>query len=269
VFRERTQRVILMGSALLEAERDELGRPTGQTVVVPDPMSSNMSEDMESADRLFRLAQELMVPLVVLSRHFTLALQVPRVLFDKLDSHGGALGKKLASAQREATRLFWIAACASPSDALLRRGLAPSCDREWFLKVFCNGVAPEGDDIWQAVQNVTVYSSLALLAVLPHVFNRFTKGHSCIVRSTPHTVVGLTSEDHGIADDQALRALIYQCLFLGTRLNASEFELSSPPPIPLTVTRGDSLENGNYWTFDERELSLDYLLPDDDAQGVA
>ncbi|CAE8691868.1 unnamed protein product [Polarella glacialis] len=81
--------------------------------------------------------------------------------------------------------------------------------------------------------------------------------------------VGLTSEDHGIADDQALRALIYQCLFLGTRLNASEFELSSPPPIPLTVTRGDSLENGNYWTFDERELSLDYLLPDDDAQGVA
>ncbi|CAE8645032.1 unnamed protein product, partial [Polarella glacialis] len=149
VFRERTQRVILMGSALLEAERDELGRPTGQTVVVPDPMSSNMSEDMESADRLFRLAQELMVPLVVLSRHFTLALQVPRVLFDKLDSHGGALGKKLASAQREATRLFWIAACASPSDALLRRGLAPSCDREWFLKVFCNGVAPEGDDIWQ------------------------------------------------------------------------------------------------------------------------
>jgi len=89
------------------------------------------------------------------------------------------------------------------------------------------------------------------------------------VRSTPHTVVGLTSEDHGIADDQALRALIYQCLFLGTRLNASEFELSSPPPIPLTVTRGDSLENGNYWTFDERELSLDYLLPDDDAQGVA
>ena len=30
-----------------------------------------------------------------------------------------------------------------------------------------------------------------------------------------------------------VRGLIYQCLFKGTRLNASEYALAQPPPVPL------------------------------------
>jgi len=99
-----------------------------------------------------------------------------------------------------------------------------------------------------------------VLAALPEVLSRFTKGTSIQVRSVEHFIIGRTKEDHGLRDNlSGIRGLIYQCLFTGTRLNASEFDLKLPRRTPLS-------SDGGYWEFDQRESALDWILPNPDIE---
>jgi len=126
-------------------------------------------------------------------------------------------------------------------------------NREWFIKTFCSSGATVSDtDIWPAIDSFNVYSSLALLATLPIVFDRVTNSKPIIVRSVQHRIVGESKESPGVQDVSAVQSFVFQCFFKGTRLNASEFDLKTPPAIQL--------EKGDMWVFDEREEALNYLV---------
>lgn len=54
---------------------------------------------------------------------------------------------------------------------------------------------------------------------------------------------------------QKIQGLIFQCLFKGTRLNNSEYDLKQPPMIEI-----GSNQNRVEWRFDPREEALDWLI---------
>jgi hypothetical protein len=202
----------------------------------------------------YRRAQELSVPLVVISRHLSHACRVPAELFDILASHGGQLGKTVRDEQRESFNMLWERACAPSGDASKRRKLPERCDRAWFVRSFCSGEHPPeagAEDVWAAVESVRLYNPMALLASLPPFVDQFLECTPVRVRSAKHIVVGL-SADSGCVHDYnlgRLRSLLYQCLYNGTTSNASEYELGCPPPLPvsfkgeaLTMTRRPSID---------------------------
>merc|ERR1712110_286877 len=95
VFRDKTQTLIVVGGG--HVARDPA---TGDTLLEPDPEATNNSIDLSSAIELFRLAQELLVPMRVVSRDFARMVQIPRNFFDLLNSHGGPIGNQLYELQK-------------------------------------------------------------------------------------------------------------------------------------------------------------------------
>merc|ERR1719469_433112 len=114
--------------------------------------------DMESAERFFKLAQDNLMNLVVISRHFSEACIVPKRLFDVLLEYGGEVGKSLYDTEKKAFENLWKVSCLPLADNEGRRGLPLHCTREWFLQTFCHSQEPEdSSDIWSAVKDVAIY----------------------------------------------------------------------------------------------------------------
>lgn len=252
IFRERTQAVVLVSGALLKE---------GCKTLEPDPISQNNRLDLLAARRFFKTTQDNLVPLVILSRHFSRATGLPRTVFDALGSHGGTVGAMLYDVQKSSITRLWKAACAEPLDDE-RRGLPLRCNRRWFLESFCRGQVPESDDnVWPSVKEFCVYGALAILATVPTMFSHIAEGTLVTVRGVSHTVVGISADNHGVRDLDNLRTLLFQSLFMGTRLNASEFDRVMPPPIEHSKPhcKLDNLET-KLWQYDPSEEALDWLL---------
>ena len=96
-------------------------QPTGQTMLMPDPAAQNNRLDLQAAVSFYRRAQQLSVPLVVISRHLSHACRVPAELFDILATHGGQLGKTVRDEQRESFNMLWQRACAPSGEASRRK----------------------------------------------------------------------------------------------------------------------------------------------------
>merc|ERR1719313_3191482 len=150
-FSEKTARVILMGGARR--------REHAAQWLEPDPDAQNFRQDLDSASKFFSRAQELSVPLVVVSRFASRSGHMPRALFDVLSSHCGSLGEGVASNARGQLQQLWSKVLA-PVGSAARGGLPGRCDKAWFLDTFCSGREPvkDDDDIWQAVTHFNVYS---------------------------------------------------------------------------------------------------------------
>lgn len=152
---------------------------------------------------------------------------------------------------------LYIAATCSAIDENGRRGLPARCNEKWFHDTFCGGKPPDkskGEEgIWEAVKSFNVYSLLAVLVSLPPFLNKHMMGTSTVVRSVKHQIFGLTKEDHGIVDCEALRELVFQCLFAGTRLNDSAFFEATPPEVTMS--------SGQVWTFEHSRVALDWMVP--------
>lgn len=260
-FVTKTQSVILVGGAEIVPEKDAKGAPTGNNVLEPDLTAQNFQLDKEAAQRFFRTAQKLLVPLVIITRHFVQAAQVPRTFYDILgdDRYGGTVGKHLHKAVKDGVTQLWTAAGASTGDSVSRRHLPDRCNRSWFIETFCSGNVPASDkedDVWKCIGAFNVYNLQAILMALPPIYNHFVRGTSVTVRSVKHTIVGCSVEDPGIAARSELRAFICQCILMGTRLNVSKFDLQAPPAILL-----DESQSSSTWSFDERKEALNWLLP--------
>mmetsp|Transcript_62693 Transcript_62693/g.176791 ORF Transcript_62693/g.176791 Transcript_62693/m.176791 type:complete len:836 (-) Transcript_62693:168-2675(-) len=257
IFCEKTQSVIVMGGATITAELDAHGEPTGQSILEPDPAAQFNSLDMDAAKRFLRQAQNLLVPLVIISRHFAHATQIARVVFDTLADYGGRIGADVCHAHKSSMERLWRLACTSPSDKAPRCGLPARCDRQWFIKAFCNNKAPENEeDIWSAISHFTMYSAMAVLLAVPAVRQTVTEGTEIKVRSVTHSILGLSTETSGVKDLIGLHSLLVHCVFLGVRLNTSDFNFARPPPIRISYPDVEAV-----WEFDERDEALDWLHP--------
>eukprot|EP00931_Biecheleriopsis_adriatica_P084605 TRINITY_DN5850_c0_g1_i1.p1 TRINITY_DN5850_c0_g1~~TRINITY_DN5850_c0_g1_i1.p1 ORF type:complete len:778 (+),score=102.73 TRINITY_DN5850_c0_g1_i1:47-2335(+) len=246
LFHDKTQRVILMGGA---------GRCEHKPCLLePDENAQNNLLDMDAANRFYKTAQDLSVPLVVLSRFAVQRAQLPRALFDLLKSHGGKSGQTMYENQRAAFQKLWEKANES-SDSPLRGKLAARCDREWFLTTFCNGddVVDE-TDIWSQISFVNVYGALALLVALPGVLKRLFNVSSIDVRATTHQVIGWSAEDSCVFDCTGLQRTLAQAIFYGCFSNISVYSLSDIPSLRLP--------SGEYVKLEMSDEAIRGVIPD-------
>jgi len=256
LFREKTQRIILMGGVIVKSDPS-----SGNTILEPDAAAQNNRKDLESARELFRIAQEQSVPMVIMSRHVAQACNLPRLFFEAVASHGGSLGQIMVGVLKRGIQELWRNVN-RPDGVVGRGGLPDRCNREWFHRTFCSptSVLPdEGEDVWQAVGAFRVYSALGLCAALPSLAEDCLNPMRVSVRSATHHVLGISRENHGVKDPNRLRSLLYQCIFKGLRLNASEYNLTAPPAIPLSFEVAG--QEGPMWEFDGSEDALAWLMP--------
>merc|ERR1719305_783058 len=94
---------------------------TGAAELAPEPSAQNNRLDLQAALSFYKRAQELSVPLVVISRHLSHACRVPAELFDILAAHGGHLGATVRDEQRESFNMLWQRACAPSGEASRRK----------------------------------------------------------------------------------------------------------------------------------------------------
>jgi len=274
VFQQKTQSVILLGGAHPSAERTPEGVSTGQTVLAPDDAAQNNGLDMPAAERLHKLAQEMLVPLVIISRHCAGAVQIPRSFFDNLNQNGGSVGKKLKEVQQSCIVKLFSAATSPPENRARRRSLPGRCDAAWFKDSFCGGKVPDeskGDDgLWEVVESFNVYSLLAVLMAMPPFRNKYIKGTPTTVRSVRHQLIGMSKEDHGVIDTSAVRGMIFQCLSSGVLLNESKFDIGPNPErmfgkervqdkTDRTSVRPDG--SPRQWQWESHRTSLAWMLP--------
>lgn len=265
IFREKTQKLIMMGGALIASEKAARGDDsmiveyTGNLVLVPDPAAQNNRLDMESSKDVFRIAQEQSVPIIALSRFLAKACCVPRVMFEALDSHGGALGRRIFQSEKESIEELWRRACATGED---RRGLAPRCNREWFVQTFCHG-QPDDEDIWSSMQSINIYNALGICAALPMVVERFLTATPVSVRSAMHYVVGLSKASPGVKFPNDVRRMLYQSLFSGVLVNTSIYDMGEPPRLPLQMKKEDPQEE---WEYSRAQDALQFILPTPSAR---
>jgi hypothetical protein len=215
-------------------------------MLVPDPDAKNNSVDLQSASRFYQRAQSLAVPLHIVTRHLSHACRLPRKLFDALAAHGGPLGRKLYEEQRATLELLFSRACSPADDEHTRLELPARCDREWFLRNFCDGKdVTDASQIWEAIESIHLYGPIALVAALrpevlgdvrhcrrrqaahtqPHTAYRTeptVAWHPCGVcwqtlageeielLSATHGVLGLSQASPGVADAPAMRSILCQ-----------------------------------------------------------
>jgi hypothetical protein len=248
-FQQKTQNIIHLGGAYPQEDA------SGQTTLKPDLEAGNNKSDIESARRFYRKCQELLVPMIIISRHCARMVQFPRKLFDNLEMCGGEIGKRAKAVQVSCIGKLYTAACTDPEE-VGRRGLPLNCNQKWFCDTFCGGKTPKenkADMVFEACEVFEIYSLLAVLVALPPVLNTYIEPKATVVRSVKHLVIGSNENDSGLKDVEGLMALIYQCLFSGTRLNNSSFKLDEPPDIPLA--------SGKKWKWRKHTDALSWMLP--------
>jgi hypothetical protein len=212
---------------------------------------------MNSAKKFYTKAQELSVPLVVLSRFAVRTGSVPRAIFDVLASHCGQTGKFLCELQRTAMQDLWRRSCAEQGSD--KRGSLPArCTREWFLNSFCGPGSERttsNDDVWPHIVSFNAYSPLLLLFALPGIVKKFTRATSIKIRAATHLVIGVSTDEVCVPNKLEVQKLLIHGMVYGARCNVSHYSGPVPAiPIDLNGARSEL-------RLDLSEESLDVLLP--------
>lgn len=253
LFRNKTVRVVHTGGALIwparwgwASEESDIssedilskGEVTSEQILVPDPAAQNHRLDMSSAQKFYKRAQALSVPMVILSRHVAKECCIPRNFFDVLGSHGGEVGKRIYTSERNSLLNLWKCSCA-PSGSAARGNLPERCDANWFAENFCAGAqAGSEEEVWKSVEAVNLYSPIALLAALPgETLRSYFQTMPFHVRSATHHVIGLTEEvpPRNVVNPAELRSLVVQSVLSAALANESQFEQKPPPMVPIRM----------------------------------
>ena len=216
LFLEKTKEVVIMGGVKATEQTQAAGALSPP--LIPDDAHNNQF-DRAAAEYFYRRCQELGVPLVVVSRWSAYAVQMPRSTYDQLALTGSSIGFRLRSAQRETIEQLWKRACA-PEGSDARKGLPGRCDRSWFLATFCEGAdgidAKTGhkrsgaDPVWDLVASFNQYDTIAILAAVPELRERFFDPSTYRVAASAlagagqeatHLVIGRTKEITGVKDE--------------------------------------------------------------------
>ena len=253
LFRAKTRGIVHMSGASVVIERDEhvehdeheesVARPR----LEPDLEATNNRLDTASAIFLFREAQRLSVPMIILSRHAAKTCRIPAALFDELGKYAGRIGSLLRDEQKEVISRLWERIHAQDCG-----GLPSRISKEWFSATFCNGKATEKDrSAWEQVDEVMIYNPLVLLAAIPAVEERYFASTRVKVRSATHKIIGMHAHEGACMRDgqlEPLHELMYCALFNGATANASEFEpCSGVAKVALSI--GGSSPAGSTWSF--------------------
>jgi hypothetical protein len=231
LFLEKTKEVVIMGGVQQPDHAGaEAAAPAAAALcppLIPDDAHNNQF-DRAAAEYFYRRCQELGVPMIVVSRWAAYAVQMPRSTYDHLALTGSSIGFRLRSAQRDTIEQLWQRACA-PAGSDARAGLPGRCDRSWFLATFCGGsdgvdattghVRGGADPVWDLVASFNQYDTIALLAAVPELRQKFFEPLACQVAAplatvahlagamaasapvTTHQVIGTTEDSTGVKEE--------------------------------------------------------------------
>jgi hypothetical protein len=195
----KVERVTMMGGVLTRAGVPDLR----DGFLVPDETSNN-TFDRDAAARLWRLLQELEVPTTVLTRTAARAALLPASFYADLAATGHPVGIRLHAAARRSGRELAIQAALPQGDPRRTLPWGPPedpRDHAWFVRTFCGGRDFTGD---RAATSTLQYDSLALLASVPDLLERFFDPTPVEVNGTTHLVIGIPGGSSGVLDPAAL-----------------------------------------------------------------
>ena len=176
LFQKKTRSMVMLSDAL-PLQPDQKSQDGGnvaeltETFLEPDPKCVNNRFDPKACQLIYLRAQELGIPMVIISDYFATKLRVPKGLFHSLSTCGPLALSSCKDAENDLQEM-WLQANLSlddPNRTLARSGLT----REFFLGLMCEDPSdptlPGRDDtsssIWNHIDNVFVETPLLLLAV--------------------------------------------------------------------------------------------------------
>ena len=153
----------------------------------------------ETVDRVFDIMERCPDFPAAFTSHF----------FNRLHDSGSPIGVRLHSEQANAIQHLWERVN-YPHDDPRREGLPTRLNREWFLETFTDDPSQTEEklktepEIWNHVSKLNPYDPLTLLAaVLPQNYGLFEPTNQ-IIDSTSHSVIGLNSDQPGIARNERI-----------------------------------------------------------------
>ena len=207
LFKSAVESVVIMGG--VETEDAQMVKVDDNGLMLPNNANNN-TFDWLSAVELYRVLQEQGIPMVVVTREVAYNAQIPFSVYDKMEVTGNPIGACLKGRQMPALQKIFEAACSAPGSEI--RGTLPNDrDRLWFVNVFCGGVDPsiaDGDDVWPFVDKFNLYDVMTVVAAVPSLQKRFFAPTQVDVHGTPHLVIGVSKEHHGIRDSEDLRQFL-------------------------------------------------------------
>lgn len=216
LFFQKVKEVVIMGGVLPFTPGEA---PMGE-FLMPDSAHNN-EFDSEASAFVYRRLQEIGTPLVVVSRFAAYACQLPKKLYDRMGETGSRIGKHLQWAQRQSIETLWQRACA-PEGSETRHGLPMRCDKKWFLQTFCHASLEAGevrganDAIWDLIEGFNMYDPLALCVAVPSLSEMFVPCEYT-VNGITHRVYGVSKEENGVRDANALREWLLDAFMQGIR----------------------------------------------------
>ncbi|RBK98690.1 type III secretion system effector protein, partial [Xanthomonas oryzae pv. oryzae] len=161
LVREKVASITIMGG--IDPARDADG------LVQPDTRAYNNATDIHAARALYRRAQQLGIPLRILTKEAAYKAAVPPAFYEGIARNGHPVGEYLRDVQKNALKGLWEG---------IQANLIPGLDTAWFFRTFVaaqpqDPVAADQqgalsfDAIWPQVTKLNLYDPLTLLAALP------------------------------------------------------------------------------------------------------
>lgn len=163
LVRERVKSITIMGG--VEPARDADGH------VQPDARAYNNATDLDAARGLYRKAQQLQIPLRIVTKEAAYKTAVSPSFYEGLAKSGHSVGRYLEDVQKNALNGLWEG---------IQAGLLPGLDQAWFFRTFTADALPQAngpqeganqamafDQIWPRVTKLNLYDPLTLLASVP------------------------------------------------------------------------------------------------------
>ena len=158
---DKVGRIVIMGGIKQEMDADGF--------VQPDDRAYNNVTDIDAARGFYRGAQELGIPLTIVSKEAAYRAAVPPAFYEGIAQSGHPVGTYLRDVQKNALKGLWEG---------INAGLIPQLDSQWFLQTFVSQEHDDAhgkqeatglgtfDDIWARVTKLNLYDPLTLLAAV-------------------------------------------------------------------------------------------------------
>ncbi len=176
LVREKVASITIMGG--IDPARDADG------LVQPDTRAYNNATDIHAARALYRRAQQLGIPLRILTKEAAYKAAVPPAFYEGIARNGHPVGEYLRDVQKNALKGLWEG---------IQANLIPGLDTAWFFRTFVaaqpqDPVAADQqgalsfDAIWPQVTKLNLYDPLTLLAALPGTARLLFQPTPCTAR---------------------------------------------------------------------------------------
>lgn len=228
LFLQKIQRVVIMGGVEAQGNEPHLS-PEGHLLPsLGRGGAANNCFDPGATRHLFDTLQRHGVPMKVTTRHSAYRAKLPFQVFRDLANTGHPTGVILNERQAASINALWRKINA-PVGSNERGTLPGDRDVAWFATTFCDGKEPPitaDEDVTPYIRWITLYDPLNLIAAIPGLSQRFYAPQTVEVPSyrgaTMHHIIGVSNQNHGVADPEGLREFVQDELTLALAGAVSE-----------------------------------------------